>query len=457
MWIVLFKKLKCLMCIVLALAMLPLNGCAVFRSETVTIGVEEAAPYLALTEQFLAALFEQDYSGCMAMFAENLTNTMDKAELQEEWETLRLSYGDAVTMDRYEAYRINGEGTILAYVTHTHGGSTVQLTFDADNGVAGLWFGMREDAPDYAVAVPEGVEEREILLGEGTQYELRAILTYPAGEETSAHPAVVLVHDSGAYDRNESIGGCTPFADLAHGLARAGIASIRYDKRTYTYGYDFTEDEVQSMTVQQEVIDDALLAIDALRAQPFADAERICIAGHGLGGMLAPRIAVQSEGKIAGIVSLAGSARGYLDVVYDQNLAMTDDASRLNAIKKEYKKVEKLDSQKDSATVFGIPVPYLKDLYAHPVGESLGQLSVPILILHGESDFQMSLSDYKSWQSALEDYAGEADFELFGGLNHLFAESASLKRRGTTAEYLAQSPVAQQVIDRIADWINEAK
>ena len=439
---------RCL-CLLLALCMAALSGCALFRNETVEIGAEEAAPYLALTQSFLGALFAQDYSACLAMFAENLHNTMDKEELQEQWDAVRLRYGDAVEMDSYEAYRINGEGTILAMVTHRHGGSSVQLTFDENDDVAGLWFGVREDEVDYAIELPAGVIEYEIALGEGTEYKVRAIVTRPVMSATV--PAVVLVQDSGAYDRNEAIGNCAPFADLAHGLAQRGIASIRFDKRTYAHGDEMTEEEINGMTVQQEIIDDALLALDALEQQ--GGIGDVFIVGHGMGGALAPRIAQQSCGRVAGVASLAGTARPYLDVVYEQTLAMARDASRQSAIKKEYKKADKLDAMKEDDTIFGVPVPYIRDLYDHPVEQSLAALNVPVFIAQGKNDFQTSLEDYKSWQSALEEYAGEVRFALYDGLNHLFAENGSVKGRGTSDEYLSELHVSDQFLEDLADWV----
>lgn len=439
---------RCL-CLLLALCMAALSGCALFRNETVEIGAEEAAPYLALTQSFLDALFAQDYSACLAMFAENLHNTMDKEELQEQWDAVRLRYGDAVEMDSYEAYRINGEGTILAMVTHRHGGSSVQLTFDENDDVAGLWFGVREDEVGYAIELPAGVIEYEIALGEGTEHEVRAIVTRPVRSATV--PAVVLVQDSGAYDRNEAVGNCAPFADLAHGLAQRGIASIRFDKRTYAHGDEMTEEEINGMTVQQEIIDDALLALDALEQQ--GGIGDVFIVGHGMGGALAPRIAQQSCGRVAGVASLAGTARPYLDVVYEQTLAMARDASRQSAIKKEYKKADKLDAMKEDDTIFGVPVPYIRDLYDHPVEQSLAALNVPVFIAQGKNDFQTSLEDYKSWQSALEEYAGEVRFALYDGLNHLFAENGSVKGRGTSDEYLSELHVSDQFLEDLADWV----
>lgn len=184
------------------------------------------------------------------------------------------------------------------------------------------------------------------------------------------------------------------------------MASLRYDKRTYTYASTYTEEQINAMTVQEEVIDDALLAVETLAKTPGIDADAIVLVGHSLGGMLAPRIAAQS-GKVAGIVSLQVQREDTWTLSTDQNMAQTDDASQQNVIKKEYKKIDKLKNMKDSDTLFGIPVPYLKDLYAHPVEESLAQLDIPILVMQGENDFQMDTADYK--------FLAEGAGELCGG------------------------------------------
>ncbi len=444
------------LCTLLAALMLclPLSGCALFQNKVEDLGEAEAAPYYALTDQFLGRLFAEDYASCYAMLGENLQNTMTLQEMQDAWEQTRLTWGDPVEVDARKPYRINGEGTVVSQVVSQHGGCSIQLTFDKNDKVAGLWFGLRETPVSYAVAVPQGVKEERLTLSAGTPYALEAILTLPEGAEGQV-PAVVLVHGSGASDRNEAVGGCTPFADLAHGLAQKGIASIRYDKRTYTYGDSYTQEEINAMTVKEEVIDDALAAVDALYKDARIDQNGIVLVGHSLGGMLAPRIAASTD-KIKGVVSLAGTARGYLDLVYDQNMALTANASQQNTVKKEYRKLDNLMQMKDSATLFGIPVPYLKDLYAHPVEESLQGLDIPFLILQGKRDFQVSLADYKSWQEALKDYSGGAQFELFENLNHLFVDNSGFKRRGTVAEYLQEGHVAQEVIDKIASWMGEA-
>ncbi len=447
---------KRIVCLVLALLLLgTLTGCALFQTTVEDMDEADAAPYYSMGEGFLTALFAGDYAACSALCSEDLRNQMSESDLQSAWENMRLTYGDPVSVAGQKPYWINDEGTVVYQVACAHGGCSIQLTYDADNNVAGLWFGLPEEDFPYEVAVPEGVTEIEITLGEGTDTPLKALVTLPADAEGPV-PGVVLVHGSGANDRNEAIGGCYPFADLAHGLAQRGIASIRYDKRTYTYGNSYTEEEVNAMTAREEVLDDAQLAIEALAAQPGVDAERIVVVGHSLGGMLAPRIAQESGGKVAGIVSLAGTARGYLDVVYDQNMDVAQDDSQRNSIKREYRKAENLSELDADDTVFGIPAPYLQDLYSHPVEESLAALSIPILVLQGENDFQMHTEDFRSWEEALAGYAGPWEAEMLENLNHLFVDDSALANRGSLAEYLEEGHVDPGVLDRIAAWIGES-
>ena len=71
-----------------------------------------------------------------------------------------------------------------------------------------------------------------IVVGKDTKYPLKGILTFPEHADSPV-PAVVFVHGSGSSNMDEKVGKLTPFKDLAEGLAKHGIASIRYDKRSH--------------------------------------------------------------------------------------------------------------------------------------------------------------------------------------------------------------------------------
>jgi predicted peptidase len=61
---------------------------------------------------------------------------------------------------------------------------------------------------------------------------------------------------------------------------------MRYDKRTLVHPQSFDD----SSTVQQETIDDAMMAAITLQSFKEVDMNKIYILGHSLGGMMIPRI-----------------------------------------------------------------------------------------------------------------------------------------------------------------------
>jgi predicted alpha/beta-hydrolase family hydrolase len=100
-----------------------------------------------------------------------------------------------------------------------------------------------------------------IIVDAGAGYPLDGILCLP-DDLSNPVPAVVMVHGSGSSNMDEKVYKLTPFKDLAEGLARHGIASIRYDKRSHAHGLKMMRDKSQPMTVKQETIEDAVLATE---------------------------------------------------------------------------------------------------------------------------------------------------------------------------------------------------
>ena len=158
--------------------------------------------------------------------------------------------------------------------------------------------------------------EEKIIVGKDTEYPLEGILTIPDHVEGKV-PAVVFVHGSGASNRDEKVGKVAPFRDLAEGLAEQGVASLRYDKRTFAHGFKLIRQKHFTITVKEETIEDALLAVKMLKNDPRIDCNRIFILGHSMGAMLAPRI--DAEGAdVKGLIMMAGTPYRLEDIVLRQ-------------------------------------------------------------------------------------------------------------------------------------------
>lgn len=143
-----------------------------------------------------------------------------------------------------------------------------------------------------------------ITVAADADYPLPGLLTLPDG--AGPFPAVLLVHGSGPQDRDEAVGPNRPFRDLAVGLADLGVASLRYDKRTFAHGKRLADALQGRLSVEEEVIRDALCAAALLRAEPLIRPDRVYLLGHSMGGMLAPRIDAEG-GAFAGLIFWAGT------------------------------------------------------------------------------------------------------------------------------------------------------
>ena len=299
-----------------------------------------------------------------------------------------------------------------------------------------------------------------IVVGEGTKYPLKGILTLP--ENISAPvPAVIFVHGSGASNMDEKVGKLTPFKDLAEGLASHGIASVRYDKRSFAHGLKLVKEK--NVTVKMETIEDAVLATELLKTDDRIDSDNIFIVGHSMGAMLAPRIDAEG-GKYKGLILMAGSPRRLEEIMLDQNKEVLRSTKGFVhwIVKKQVAKLSAMFdglyelSDEDAKKVKvggGTTLYYFKEMGEHRAEDYLRKLEKPVLIMQGEKDFQATAEkDFLAYQELL---AGKDNvtFKLYEGLNHAFVPSIYGELMKAKQEYNVEQHIGESVIGDIAQWI----
>ena len=302
---------------------------------------------------------------------------------------------------------------------------------------------------------------QNILVGEDTKYPLKGIITLPDNLSQPV-PAVVFVHGSGSSNMNEKVYKLTPFKDLAVGLAQKGIASIRYDKRSYVHGLKMVKEN--NITVRQETIEDAVLAADLLKKHPNIAPKNVFIAGHSIGGMLAPRIDAEG-GDFRGLILLAGSPRKLEDIMLYQTREMIPLSGKLTRfiLKKQLNTLEATfaglysmtdEEAKTKKIGGGTTAYYFKEMGEHPVECYLAHLTKPILVMQGGKDFQVKADvDYVMYQELLKDHP-DAAFRLYENLNHCFVPSVYGRIDKAKQEYAVEQHIGDEVISNIADWIH---
>jgi len=398
----------------------------------------------ALARKALDLLLAGNYPALSQMFSAEMKKAISDEALGKIGAQIK-SWG-AVESIGAPAPRKAGANTIEDFpVKSAAQNLLVRFAIDRDGMVAGMFFLPGETSwqrPAYSK--PDSFREREAAVGDG-QWKLPGTLTEPAGP--GPFPAIVLVHGSGPNDRDETVGGTKVFKDLAEGLASRGVVVLRYEKRTRQYGAAMAG--LASFTVEQETEEDAIKAAALLRTQPKVDPKRVFVLGHSLGGYVAPRIAEQ-DARLAGLIVLAGNVRPMEDLIVEQAEYLAVAADNLKTVKAVAAKIKSLEpGDEDSPPVMGVPVAYWLDLKGYDPAALAKKLALPMLILQGERDFQVTMKDFALWKAAVGAGKG-VTMRSYPALNHLFVAGEG---KGTEAEYRKPGHVAPEVIDDIAKFV----
>ena len=120
-------------------------------------------------------------------------------------------------------------------VKFDRGDFVFNVIVDPSGAIASLYVRPADAKAAYShpsYARPDSYIERAVTVGAG-EWKLPATLSLP--KTAGKVPAIVLVHGSGAHDRDETVFASKPFRDLAEGLASDGIAVLRYEKRNQAH------------------------------------------------------------------------------------------------------------------------------------------------------------------------------------------------------------------------------
>lgn len=411
-------------------------------------GITDAS--LKYLEQFQAGDFSAFYQ-----------NTTEQFSTQVPQEMLSLQWSAVIQMAGAQEAILNTEATpeqqgissVTITARHVLRNVAATFSYDTEGKIAGLFLSFQplEVTPEST----DAWEEHAIQVGSGEK-KLNGMLTLPKGVEQP--PVIILVQGSGPSNMDEKIGagGNKPFADIAHGLAEKGIASIRYDKRTYAY----PEESSGNIGIEDEYLKDVTAAVSLAAADGRVDKDRIYLLGHSEGGMLAPKFALDNP-EIKGFVSLAGSLRKLEDIMLEQvqksitsnpDLTQEQKDAYLQQYDAEVQKIKALSPDDTSSVILGAPAVYWNSLSAIDSKAIAQGLDIPMLILQGGEDFQVLADvDYPLWQEAL---AGKANvsYQLYPELNHMFMRGGSKDIIDVTV-YDTPAQVEPSVIADIADWI----
>ena len=411
---------------------------------------------ISVALQTINYLDNGNYTDAYLLFNHSVQQLMPLQQLEEIWTTLTNSYG---TLTKIVTTRNTTESNYpVVYVTcrfSDQGLLDIRFVFNNKSLIIGFQFVPTDISDQYqppTYGQTDTFTEYNITIGTGT-WALPGTITIPQGN--GPFPAAILVHGSGQNDRDETIGPNKPFKDLAWGLATQGIAVLRYDKRTYTHRDTFIT--LNNFTVQEEVLEDAQLAIELLLQTDKIDTKNIILIGHSLGGMLAPRIATNTT-HLNGIILLAAPARPLHELILDQTLYLAEldgiidenEHIQINLITQQINTIQTLNFTTNDMTL-GAPPPYWKDLATYNQITTVQNLTTPLLILQGKRDYQVTYADdFSIWNNTFNTTETVTP-KTYKTLNHLFMAGTGPP---TNTEYNTPGNIEEAVIIDIANWIH---
>jgi dienelactone hydrolase len=412
-----------------------------------------------LARKFVEMLSRKEYAKAYATMDETMAAAITEERLSLMWKQIQIQSGTYTHQKDATVETVSGYTTVQLTCAFEKSDLILQLSYDSRGKLAGLHFKVPKktallSAPAYMDT--SAFTELPATVSSG-EYPLLATLSIPKGK--GPFPAVVLVHGSGPNDRDESIGPNKPFRDLAWGLASAGIAVLRYEKRTRSHP-TYYQDNPQ-YTVKDEVTDDADSALALLNRTKGIEKKSIYVVGHSLGAYLAPRIALGKK-NIAGIIMLAAPTRHLEDLVVEQARYIAkhephgDKASMDNEIallEKARSKIVNLKPADSAKTILGVPGSYWLDLAKYDVVAVTKRVKARVFIMQGERDYQVTMTDFNSWKKELAAHKN-ATLKSYPKLNHLFIEGVGIC---TPSEYEREGYVAPYVVEDIRTWIKAQK
>jgi len=408
-----------------------------------------------IATEFITYLSQGNYNTAYNYFNSIVKNQFSFAQFQGTWEYFTGTYGEFESIQDTIPSTESGFNIVKINCTFADGYViTFRIVFDDLKEISGFWTDKIETTNPYVAPSYVNISsftESEVTIGSGA-WELPATITIPNGE--GPFPSVVLVHGSGANDRDETIGPNKPFKDIAWGLASNNIIVLRYDKRTKVYPEETAGDK--NLTVKEEVIDDAIEAVKLLQTYEIVNQNQIYVLGHSLGAMMAPQIATFEE-NITGLIMLAAPARSLEDLMYNQTVYLSElddvidenETLVINMTKDALEKIKSLNISKDER-VLTVYKAYWEYLNKYDQVKTADNLTIPILLLQGKRDYQVTYEeDYSIWRTTFNDNNNTL-LKTYDLLNHLFIPGEG---KPTNTEYMTQGQVSEDVIQDITNWI----
>jgi pimeloyl-ACP methyl ester carboxylesterase len=330
---------------------------------------------------------------------------------------------------------------------------TLNISLNDKDQIIGLVLTPYQEPVKTAAKLDPSLTESSILLKTLTG-TIAGTLTTPANI-TGKIPVVLIIAGSGATDRDGNTPGAgvitNSYKMIAEALGKDNIASLRYDKRMV--GESATGQKEDNLRFD-DYVDDAIGLVNLLKEDKRFS--KVIVLGHSEGSLIGILTTVSAEGNVNAFISVAGLGRRGDEVIKEQLKAQPA------YIAAGFEKV--LDSLKRGAiqkkvdpSLYAIARPsiqnYLLSWFKFEPKEELRKVKVPVLIIQGNTDLQVTLVDAANLKKA----KSSATYTIVPNMNHILKEAPIDREKNMATYKQPELPLKPEFVTGLLDFIHGLK
>ena len=293
--------------------------------------------------------------------------------------------------------------------------------------------------------------EEEITLNTPTG-DIHGKLMLPEGETPC--PVVLIIAGSGPTDMNGNTIGArmtnNSLLYLAQELATNGIASVRYDKRGI--GKSAAAGAKEEDLRFEHYINDATAWADKLGNDKRFN--KVIIAGHSEGSLIG-MVAARESKAVKAYISISGCGSPAYEILEQQ---LKSQPSRVQqesaAICKELREGRTVEQVPAYLSALYRPSvqPYLISWFAYNPAVEIAKLNIPVLILQGDKDIQVSTEEAGKLHAAQP----AATLHIIKDMNHVLKQCGTTDAKQQIATYSNPTlPINPELVSHIVKFIKE--
>ncbi|WP_299287585.1 alpha/beta fold hydrolase [uncultured Mucilaginibacter sp.] len=401
----------------------------------------EPANYKEAVSQFINQFNQADAESIFNKFNAQMQAALPLEKTRTTMNQIKAQLGDIKSVE----FKSFNSSVALYKTTFTNGVFGLKISLDAANKMGGL--------------LVQPFQEEKILTVDANLTETPVDLSLPDASLSGSLlmpknsigkiPVVLIIAGSGATDRNGNSAGlinANSYFLLANALGKAGIATLRYDKRAIGKS---TSAKSEADTRFDDFVNDASALVKLLKDDPRFS--KVIVLGHSEGALIG-MVAAEKE-KADGYVSVSGAGNKAEKVIAEQLKATpeiyTASVAKLDSLAKGF-----MVSDAGNLPLFRRSVqPYLISWFKYNPQTELKKLKVPVLIVQGTTDIQVSVADAQNLKKAKPD----ATLVLVDGMNHALKQAPADRAKNLETYSNPDLPIDPKLVEAVVSFVNQVK